>query len=41
MPPDIEVLQDAPATLQGRDPQLERAVDEALKLLAAKPVDRI
>ena len=41
VPPDIEVLLDAKAVAAGRDPQLERAVQEALKLLAAqgtKPV---
>lgn len=31
--PDIEVIQDPKAVLEGRDPQLERAVEEALKLL--------
>ncbi|MEL7250260.1 MAG: PDZ domain-containing protein [Bacteroidota bacterium] len=31
--PDIEVIQDPQAVLEGRDPQLERAVEEALKLL--------
>ena len=35
--PDIEVLQDARAVAQGRDPQLERGVQEALKLLDANP----
>jgi tricorn protease len=41
VPPDVEVLLDARAVAAGRDPQLERAVEEALKLLAAqgtKPV---
>ena len=41
VPPDIEVPLDARAVAAGRDPQLERAVEEALKLLAAqgtKPV---
>jgi tricorn protease len=27
--------------IAGRDPQLERAVQEAMKLLNAKPVDRL
>ncbi len=31
--PDIEVIQEPKAVLQGRDPQLERAVEEALRLL--------
>lgn len=31
--PDIEVIQDPKAVLAGRDPQLERAVTEALKML--------
>jgi tricorn protease len=34
--PDIEVLQDSRLVMQGRDPQLERAVDEAMKLVATK-----
>jgi len=33
VPPDIEVCQDAKALSTGRDPQLERAVKEALRLL--------
>jgi tricorn protease len=33
VPPDIEVLQDALSLSKGDDPQLERAVKEALKLL--------
>jgi tricorn protease len=36
--PDIEVAQTPALTAQGRDPQLERAVQEALRLLAANPV---
>jgi tricorn protease len=36
--PDIEVLQDSRAVAQGRDPQLERAVQEALKAVESKPV---
>jgi tricorn protease len=39
--PDIDVENWPKEVIAGRDPQLERAVDEALKLLAAKPVDRI
>jgi len=31
--PDIEVIQDPKITMQGRDPQLEAAVKEALRLL--------
>ena len=31
--PDIEVIQDPKLTAQGRDPQLERGVEEAMKLL--------
>jgi tricorn protease len=38
VPPDIEVLLDAKSVAAGRDPQLERGVAEALKLLAASPV---
>ncbi|MDA0313049.1 MAG: PDZ domain-containing protein, partial [Gemmatimonadetes bacterium] len=33
--PDIEVLLDARSVAEGRDPQLERAVEEALRLLDA------
>ncbi len=36
--PDIEVEQDPAAVAAGHDPQLERAVAEALKLLEAHPV---
>ncbi|HYW31146.1 MAG TPA: PDZ domain-containing protein [Gemmatimonas sp.] len=36
--PDIEVLQDAKAVLQGRDPQLERAVREAMRLVTEQKV---
>lgn len=39
--PDIEVENFPKDVIAGRDPQLERAVEEALKLLAAKPVDRL
>ena len=38
VPPDIEVLQDAPRVAQGHDPQLERAVAQALELLRTRPV---
>jgi len=34
IPPDIEVLLDAMSVAEGRDPQLERGVEEALRLLA-------
>lgn len=34
VPPDIEVLQDAKSVAAGHDPQLERAVQEALRLVA-------
>ncbi len=39
VPPDIEVLQDARAVARGGDPQLERAVREALALVATKGVE--
>ena len=35
--PDIEVEQDPLAVLQGHDPQLERGVQELMKLLPATP----
>ncbi len=35
--PDIEVEQDPAAVIAGRDPQLERAVAEAMRLLAEHP----
>jgi tricorn protease len=35
--PDIEVEQDPIAVIQGRDPQLERAVHEVLRLMAENP----
>ncbi|XLS29475.1 PDZ domain-containing protein [Flavobacteriaceae bacterium M23B6Z8] len=34
--PDIEVIQEPKLVLQGKDPQLERGVEEALKLLKTK-----
>jgi len=37
VPPDIEVLQDAKSVAAGKDPQLERGVTEALRLLAETP----
>ena len=36
-PPDIEVLLDARSVAEGRDPQLERGVEEALKALEREP----
>ncbi len=39
VPPDIEVEQNPAEQLAGHDPQLERAVAEALKLLREHPVD--
>ncbi len=36
--PDIEVLQDPAEVLRGGDPQLERAVKEAMKLLEVQGV---
>ena len=36
--PDIEVENDVASAVRGRDPQLERAVKEALRLLAQNPV---
>ncbi|HEX6045970.1 MAG TPA: PDZ domain-containing protein [Pyrinomonadaceae bacterium] len=39
--PDIEVEYSAPEVIKGRDPQLERAVQEALKLLEQNPVRRV
>lgn len=37
VPPDIEVRMDARSVADGRDPQLERAVQEALRLLEENP----
>lgn len=37
--PDIEVAYDPKALLEGRDPQLERAVQEALKLMPTKGIE--
>ncbi|MFZ4427807.1 MAG: S41 family peptidase [Saprospiraceae bacterium] len=39
--PDIEVRLDAASTARGRDPQLERAVQEALKLLEQEPTPKV
>ena len=39
--PDIEVRQDAKSLNDGKDPQLERAVKEALKLLEAQPQNKV
>lgn len=39
--PDIEVENTPAEVISGRDPQLERAVEEALKLLAEHPVRRV
>lgn len=38
VPPDIDVENFPRDVIAGRDPQLERAVQEALRLLAANPV---
>ncbi len=39
--PDIEVENTPADTAKGRDPQLERAVQEAMKLLQQNPVNRV
>ena len=39
--PDIDVENWPKDVIAGRDPQLERAVEEAMKLLKAKPYDRM
>ena len=39
VPPDIEVFEEASMVMRGRDPQLERAVQEAMRLAAEKPVE--
>ncbi len=39
--PDVEVEYSAPEVIKGHDPQLERAVQEALKLLEQNPVKRV
>jgi tricorn protease len=38
---DIEIENFPKDVIAGRDPQLERAVEEAMKLLKARPVDRL
>jgi tricorn protease len=38
IPPDIDVPLDAKSVAAGRDPQLERGIAEALKLLQQSPV---
>ena len=40
IPPDIEVPEDPQTLRQGHDPQLERAVEEALTLLEQHPPQR-
>ncbi len=40
VPPDIEVEQLPADVIAGRDPQLERAIEEALRMLAENPVTR-
>jgi len=39
--PDIDVENFPKDVVAGRDPQLERAVEEAMRLLAANPPDRL
>jgi tricorn protease len=39
--PDVEVEYTPAEVIKGRDPQLERAVEEALKLLEQNPVQRV
>jgi tricorn protease len=41
VPPDIEVLMDAKSVAAGRDPQLERAVQEVLLMLEANPTPSV
>ncbi len=41
MPPDIEVEYTPAEVIKGHDPQLERAVQEAMKLLEQNPVRRV
>jgi tricorn protease len=41
VPPDIEVLVDAKSVAAGRDEQLERAVQEAMRLVAAAPAPAV
>jgi len=37
--PDVEVLQEPKDVIAGKDPQLERAVQEALKLLTTQGIE--
>jgi tricorn protease len=39
--PDIEVENTPAEVIKGRDPQLERAVEEVMKLLEQSPVRRV
>ena len=41
VPPDIEVLLDARSVAEGRDPQLERAVEEVLRMVDENPVPAV
>lgn len=41
IPPDIEVRQDAKALAEGRDPQLERGVQEVLRMLEQRKVPEV
>ena len=41
VPPDIEVEYTPAEVIKGHDPQLERAVQEAMKLLEQNPVKRV
>ena len=41
IPPDMEVLMEARAVAEGRDPQLEQGVAEALRLLGERPPTEI
>ena len=36
--PDIEVENDPTSVLEGRDPQLERGIQEVLKVMAEEPM---
>jgi tricorn protease len=40
-PPDIEVFMDSRSVAEGRDPQLERAVQEALRLVEEQGTIRV
>jgi tricorn protease len=41
VPPDIEVRLDARSVAEGRDPQLERGVEEALRAIARDPAPTV